>query len=223
MLQKRVKRTHWPMLVAAPLLIALAACGARKANSTPTISVEEIFTSAAQTFEAQQATELALTPPTDTPAPTAIPTLAAPTLLPAPLATISFTSPTADTGAAPGCDNSAWIADVTIPDGSKMDPDQNFKKTWTIFNSGTCPWDNTYQLAFVSGDKLNGSNLRVPVSVPPGQQINLSIDMQAPSNYGDYKGTWQLQNAQGQFFGSQVWVSIKVRLGNVADTPTPTP
>ncbi len=211
------------MLLAVPLLGALAACGASKANSTPTVSVEVIFTSAAQTFEAQQATELALTPPTETPVPTSLPTLPPPAVSPAPLATISFTSPTADTGAAPGCDNSAWIADVTIPDGTKMDPGQDFKKTWTILNSGTCPWDNTYQLAFVSGDKLGGTNLHVPISVPPGQQINLSIDMQAPSNYGDYKGTWQLQNSQGQSFGSQVWVSIKVRLGNVADTATATP
>lgn len=203
-----------------PLLLALAACGASKAGSTPTVSVEEIFTSAAQTFDAQKATELALTPPTDTPAPSPFPTLPPES----PVATISFDTPTiAGPGGTPGCDNAAWIADVTIPDGTKMLPDQNFKKTWTVFNNGSCTWNNTYQLAFVDGDKLNGSNLYVPISVPPGQQINLSIAMQAPANYGDYKGTWQLQNAQGQFFGSQIWVSIKVRLADLTDTPAPSP
>ncbi len=213
------------LLIAAtlPLMLTLAACGASKADSTPTLSVEAIFTSAAQTFDAQQATELALTPPTETPAPTltpapTFPPLASPT---GPVATISFNSPTAVGGGVPGCDNAAWIADVTIPDGTKMLPNQDFKKTWTMFNSGTCTWDNTYQLAFVDGDKLNGTDIHVPVPVPPGQQINLTIDMQAPNSYGDYKGTWQMENAQNQSFGSQVWVSIKVRLADVTDTPTP--
>ncbi len=213
-------------LAAVPLFLILSACGASKADSKPTVSVEEIFTSAAQTFDAQQATELALTPPTETPAPTEIatlPPLPSPT---GPVATISFDTPTGaassgTSGGTSGCDNAAWIADVTIPDGTKLLPNQNFKKTWTLFNSGTCTWDNTYQLGFVNGDKLNGAPLRVPVPVPPGQQINLSIDMQAPSSYGDYKGTWQMENAQNQFFGSQIWVSIKVRLADVTDTPTP--
>ncbi len=210
-------------LVAActlPLFLALAACGASKASSTPTISVEEIFTSAAQTFDAQKATELALTPPTDTPAPSPFPTLPPAS----PVGTISFETPTiAGPDGTPGCDNAAWIADVTIPDGTKMLPNQDFKKTWTMFNNGSCTWNTTYQLAFGDGDKLNGANLYVPISVPPGQQINLSISMQAPANYGDYKGTWQLQNAQGQFFGSQIWVSIKVRLADLTDTPAPSP
>lgn len=220
---KPTSARHWPMLIAAPLVMILAACGAAKANSTSTISVAEIFTSAAQTFEAQQATELALTPPTSTPAPSPFPTLPALTLAPAPLATISFASPTADTGSAPGCDNSAFIGDITVPDGTKMDPSQDFKKTWRMFNSGTCAWDNTYQLVFISGDKMGGANLHVPVAVPPGQLIDLSVDLQAPNAYGDYKGNWQLENSTGKPFGSLVYVSIKVRLGNVADTATATP
>ncbi len=216
---------RWLAAAVLPLFLALAACGASKADSTPTLSVEEIFTSAAQTFEAQQATELALTPPTDTPSPTLFPTLppASPIATLAPIGTISFDSPTTAGGSAPGCDNAAWIADVTIPDGTKLDPSSNFKKTWTLNNNGSCTWDTSYQLAFVSGDKMNGSNVHITVPVPPGQQINLTVDLQAPGSYGDYKGTWQMQNAQGQSFGSQIWVSIKVRLPDVADTATPTP
>lgn len=206
------------LMATIPLSVTLAACGGSKANSTPTLSVEEIFTSAAQTFEAQQATELALTPPTETPAPTLLPTLPPAS----PLPTISFSTPTVPGPPVPGCDNAAWIADVTIPDGTKMDPNQNFKKTWTLNNNGTCTWDTTYQLAFVDGDKMNGSNVHVTVSVPPGQQINITLDLQAPGSYGDYKGTWQMQNPQGQFFGSQIWVSIKVRNPAATDTPAQT-
>lgn len=210
------------LLATMPLLLGLAACGGSKAGSTPTLSVEEIFTSAAQTFEAQQATELALTPPTATPQPPSpFPTLP-PAATAGPLPTISFTSPTVGSGGAPGCDNAAWIADVTIPDGTKMDPNVDFKKTWTLNNNGTCTWDTSYQLAFISGDKMNGSNVHITVPVPPGQQINMTVGLQAPGSYGDYKGTWQMQNAQGQKFGSQIWVSIKVRLGDLTDTPSAT-
>ncbi len=223
MKQKFGKDRRWQSALVAVLMLGVTACGAAKANSTPTVSVEEIFTSAAQTFEAQQATDIALTPPTETPMPTPLPTLAAPTLPPLPLATISFGTPTVDAGSAPGCDNSAFIGDITIPDGTKMDPDQNFKKTWRMFNNGTCPWDSTYQLVYVDGDKMGGANLHMPLTIPPGQLIDLTIDMQAPSDYGDYKGNWRMQNGNGKHFGSQVYVSIKVRLGNVADTATATP
>ena len=214
-------------LIAVPLLLVLAACGTPKSDSAPTLSVEAIFTSAAQTFEAQQATQLALTPPTETPAPTFTPF---PTLQPLPLPsgpvpTISFGTPvtaggSASGGTAPDCANSV-MASETIPDGTKMLPNQNFKKTWTFLNNGTCPWDNTYQLAFLSGDSMGGTSTHVPVQVAPGTQITFTIPMQAPGAYGDYKGYWQLQNAQKQGFGSRVWVSIKVRLADVTDTPTP--
>lgn len=208
------------LMASVSLLFTLAACGGSKPSPIPSLSVEDIFTSAAQTFDAQQLTELALTPPTDTPLPPSpFPTLPAASTA-GPLPTISFTSPTADSGVGPDCDNAAWVADVTIPDGTKMDPNEDFKKTWTVNNNGTCTWDTSYQLAFVSGDKLNGSNMHISVPVPPGQQINLSLSLQAPGSYGDYKGTWQMQNAQGKSFGSQIWVSIKVRLGNITDTPS---
>ncbi len=214
-------------LVAIPLLLVVSACGASKSDATPTVSVEEIFTSAAQTFDAQQATELALTPPTKTPAPTftpfpTLPPIASPS---GPVPTISFDTPAVagtdvSGGSAPSCANSVMVSE-TIPDGTKMLPNQNFKKSWTFLNNGTCPWDSTYQLAFLSGNSMGGATTHVPLQVAPGTQITFTIPMQAPSAYGDYQGYWQLQNAQNQGFGSRVWVLIKVRLADVTDTPTP--
>ena len=67
------RATLWIMALAV-ILIA-SACGSA-ANATPTVSIVAIFTAAYQTFSAQEATQLALTPPTETPLPTLPPTLA---------------------------------------------------------------------------------------------------------------------------------------------------
>jgi hypothetical protein len=220
-----MRNTHailgrWLAAVSVLFLLALAGCGAAKANTVPTLSVEDIFTSAVQTITAQQATQLALTPPTDTPAaPSPFPTL--PPSSPLPVGTISFASPTVSTDSSSACDNAAYVADVSIPDGTKMDPGQSFKKTWTLHNNGTCTWDNHYKLSFLSGDQMGGSDAFVVVPVPPGQEMNVSVNLTSPSSYGDYKGVWQMKNGQDQSFGSQITVVIKVRNPAVPDTPTP--
>jgi DNA-binding XRE family transcriptional regulator len=41
-------------------------------------------------------------------------------------------------------DNSAFIADVTFPDGSLVLPNQTFTKTWEIQNVGKVAWKNRY-------------------------------------------------------------------------------
>ena len=65
----RLSSTHKnniPAISALVILLALtlSACGSGNADATPTFSLDAIYTSAAQTFTAQQATQLALTPPT---------------------------------------------------------------------------------------------------------------------------------------------------------------
>ncbi len=55
------KHKPWLRLLCAPLLLSLlAACGPSKAQATPTLSVDAIYTAAFQTLEAQQATNIAL-------------------------------------------------------------------------------------------------------------------------------------------------------------------
>src|SRR5512138_2778546 len=38
------------------------------------------------------------------------------------------------------CDAMQFVADVTIPDGTVMTPNQAFTKTWRVKNVGTCAW-----------------------------------------------------------------------------------
>jgi hypothetical protein len=216
----RKHRTPTPQLilfvsVAAALL--LTACGANKADATPTMSVDAIYTSAFYTLEAQQATQLALTPPST---PTKIPS---PTIPPPTAATLLQSgSGTSSAGGAQGCDNSVYVNDVTIPDGTVMSPGKNFVKTWTLMNNGTCGWTTSYKLVFISGESMGGSSVPLPGSVPAGQQSQLSVSLVAPANNGDYTGWWRLQNPAGQYFGNSVSVVIKVGNGSATGaTNTP--
>ncbi len=212
-------------LACLPLVLLLTACGPSQANATPTQSVAEIYTAAFQTISAQQATQLASTPPTNTPLPS--PTVVQATLPPppSPLATFSFASPTSGSvggGSSGACDSGVFVSDVTIPDNTTLDAGKKFTKTWRVMNNGTCTWGSGYKLAFDSGDQMGGVNTPLSVSVPGGSTTDLSVAMVAPSNKGTYKGTWRLQNASGQSFGSFIYVLINVGSGSTS-TPGPSP
>lgn len=127
--------------------------------------------------------------------------------------------------AASRCDSAQFIADVTIPDGTRMGPGLAFTKTWRLKNIGTCTWTTSYGLVFSSGAQMGGpSLLNLSTSVPPGQTVDLSVNLAAPSTVGHYIGYWKLSNASGVVFGLGLnadkawWVEI-----NVAGSPPPPP
>jgi hypothetical protein len=116
----------------------------------------------------------------------------------------------------PSCiDAATFIKDVTIPDGTYIDPGKSFTKVWRLRNSGTCTWTNQYALTFQSGYQLGAaSSIPLGGEIEPGKTLDLRIDLQAPQVMGSYWGFWMLRNASGQLFGtgdngnSPVWVKI---------------
>lgn len=179
-------------------------------------------TSAAETLAVQQLTLQAasptLTPTVVTMTPSLTPTLFITNTVPVSV------SPTISSGTggstAVGCDNSVFVADVTIPDGTEMVPGQVFKKTWTIQNNGTCAWTTAYKVTFLSGNQMNGVADPITVEVPPGQSTNVSVSMTASATGGN-TGYWILTNANGQQFGTNFYVQINV--SGAASTETPPP
>lgn len=88
------------------------------------------------------------------------------------------------------------------PDGTVYKPDTTFTKSWTIKNLGTCTWDANYQLIFWSGDPIGAdASYLIPELVPPGDDITLSITMQAPPAEGAYVGYWRLKTPWNAVFG----------------------
>ena len=130
---------------------------------------------------------------------------------------------TSTASAAQTCSDWAqFVADVTVPDGTRYDPGATFTKTWRLRNIGTCTWTTSYTMVFDSGTQM-GTTASVPFgsSVAPGGTIDLSVNMTAPSSAGHYIGYWKFKNASGTLFGigfnanRSWWVEI-----NVNGTPT---
>jgi uncharacterized repeat protein (TIGR01451 family) len=101
------------------------------------------------------------------------------------------------------CDRAAFIADITIPDGTVMTGGTAFVKTWRLMNVGTCTWTTSYRLVFNGGDYMGvtSSAFNLPTSVAPGATIDLSLNMIAPISSGTFFSYWKLRNASGVDFG----------------------
>jgi hypothetical protein len=183
--------------------------------------LESINTAAAQTVAAQitlsagqtaVAQLTAIAPPTKDggstyPATeTSIPTLSATATLLSVQATATPTATTPPKSSATAtsipCDRAQFIQDITIPDGTVTLPGSQFKKVWRIKNVGSCTWDGSYGVVFNSGDRMSSYTISaLPGVVPPGQMIDISLELTSPNTPGHYRSNWKLINAAGQRFG----------------------
>ncbi|HET8705533.1 MAG TPA: NBR1-Ig-like domain-containing protein, partial [Pseudomonadales bacterium] len=115
------------------------------------------------------------------------------------------------------CDSAQFVSDLTIPDGSSFAAGAAFTKTWRLLNNGTCTWTTSYKLVWVGGDQLKAPlTLNLPVNVPPGKMLDLSVKLAAPAGLGHYKGLFKLSNVKGIQFGignsanDAFWTDINV-------------
>lgn len=123
------------------------------------------------------------------------------------------------------CSNSAsFVADVTVPDHTNFPANETFLKTWRIRNTGTCTWNENYGMAFVEGDQMNSPAVLPLAATAPGETLDVSVNLTAPSADGVYKGLYELHNPAGELFlidGTRyIWVWISVGTG-VAQGATP--
>jgi hypothetical protein len=109
----------------------------------------------------------------------------------------------------------------TIPDGTRFNPGEQFRKTWSIKNNGTQSWDG-FGLAVESSNpegELLGSPaiISLPVTVTSGQLFEIKVDLTAPKVDGNYTVYYHLQNQNGMpVENTRIWVNIIV--GNSAST-----
>ena len=236
--------------ILVPLLILtalLTACGSGLATSTPvdanSISTSLVGTLVASLFQ----TQTALVPPalTSTPVPPSplsplgtvvyptvifqtpttiyyYPTLS--TIIPSVTGTV-YTPTVNPLSLASGCNNLAFVRDVTVPDGTVFAPKQDFVKTWKVANTGTCKWEYQYEMVLLSGNAFNAkSPTKLNFTVDVGDWSEISIGMGAPKNPGDYTSYWRLADSNGSQFGATLAVSFTVSSPTaVPSTNTPVP
>lgn len=203
-------------LAALASLACLLGCTlpANPANGVPTIDRSANFTQAALEIQGTLTAIASGAQPTVTPLGSQVGTTI-PVLLPT-----STNLPAPEITAQPGtpCNRAEFVNDVTVPDGTVFLPGDTFVKTWRLRNSGSCTWTTDYVVVFDTGDAMGGP-ATFPIStasVPPGAEVDLSINLTAPESPGTYRGNWKLRNPAGEVFGTgsqgdaPFWVEIKV-------------
>ncbi|MEZ4662070.1 MAG: NBR1-Ig-like domain-containing protein [Caldilineaceae bacterium] len=111
--------------------------------------------------------------------------------------------------------NAAFAGDITLPDGSEVQPETATVKTWRIRNTGSCTWSADYQLRFAGGDQLGGpESAAIGVEVAPGAEFNAEIPLVAPAGAGRYQGQWIMADLSAR------WSIMKLRCP--AHRPSPT-
>jgi hypothetical protein len=102
--------------------------------------------------------------------------------------------------------------DVNIPDGTTMAPGQDFIKTWKVKNNGSCPWGAGYKLVYAGySDDMSGEFQPLAAVVQPGQEVEVSVQFQAPDAAGEYLSAWQMENPAGITFEEIIFVKIIVQ------------
>jgi hypothetical protein len=115
------------------------------------------------------------------------------------------------------CLRASFVRDVNVPDDTVFAPGATFTKTWRLRNNGSCSWDEDFQLVFYRGDELGGPDtVDLDERVRPGETVDISVDLVAPSEVGTFRGNWMLRDDDNERFGigedgdKPFWVQIKV-------------
>jgi hypothetical protein len=165
-------------------------------TSTPDVTLTvpaQQLTSLAQTLTA---IVVSSTPTTDqTPSSTPTPTI---TYTPSPTPTNFTPEPTE----AP-CNALRFVAHVTYPPGSIVQPDTGFFKIWSVQNIGSCTWTPGYSLVYHSGFQLGGQSPRyLGGYFQPGEFVQIGIQLYSNPQPNTYQSNWILKDAQGNTFGA---------------------
>ncbi len=104
----------------------------------------------------------------------------------------------------------SYLADVTIPDGTLMQPGEKFVKTWRVRNAGESTWGQGYELAFFRDEQMGASDSVPLPPAQPGDVVEISVNLTAPEKAGEFKSTWKCRDAQGKFFEFDLFALIEV-------------
>ncbi len=113
-----------------------------------------------------------------------------------------------------------FVADITVPDNTLVQPGTAFRKTWRLRNNGTCAWPAGTKLVFVSGEAMGAPTTVLAPAAEAGAEAEVSVDFVAPTTPGTYKSTWQLETPDGTRFGALFYVQIVVPQPTSQATPT---
>jgi hypothetical protein len=115
-------------------------------------------------------------------------------------------------------DYSDFVRDVTVPDGSLVQPGETIHKQWELNNGGNVPWigRRLVRLGANGGYASPSSPGSIPIpDTAPGENVTISVNFVAPEMPANYIVHWKMADEHGRWcfpdryrFG--VWVSFVV-------------
>jgi len=110
---------------------------------------------------------------------------------------------------------------MTIPDNTVVASNTPFTKTWRLKNTGSCTWDSSYLVYYISGTTMSQQPgywiVQQGQTVAPGESVDISVGMTSPVERGSYQSYWGLKKEneplmpiQGGANGNSFYVKIKV-------------
>jgi hypothetical protein len=114
----------------------------------------------------------------------------------------------------------AFVSDVSVPDGTTVSPGQDLTKSWRLRNCGTTDWSGLH------ATRVDGSFGPVQFTVPitkPGSTTTVSTEVTAPTTPGHYRTTYRLVDYAGTLAAHSFWVDVNVQgpEPQVSNSPAP--
>lgn len=104
-----------------------------------------------------------------------------------------------------------YISDLSLPDGTIVEPGQTLDKRWQVVNSGSCNWDIRYRLKLVAGPNLGASTDQALYPARSNTQTMIRIIFTAPDDSGVKRSAWQAHDPHGEPFGDPIFIEIAVQ------------
>jgi hypothetical protein len=100
-------------------------------------------------------------------------------------------------------DSSKFVADVTIPDGTRVKVNTHFVKVWALANVGTVDWHDRFLARMNPTSDVDGCQVPDRVAIgdtPPGQQVMISVPVTAPSRPAECWISWKMVDEAGDAY-----------------------
>jgi len=104
-----------------------------------------------------------------------------------------------------------FIRDISVSDKALVQAGACFTKTWLIQNSGDVAWPRGTKVQFVGGKQFSQTQQVLLPALRPKEQIEVSVDMQAPTTPGLHTSFWNVFFPGGVSKGPErLWCCIMV-------------
>ncbi len=111
----------------------------------------------------------------------------------------------------PSCTNNlTYKEDLTIPDGTAVQPGEVLDKRWQVENSGTCNWGDRYRLKLIAGPDLGASSEQALYPARSSTLATIRLAFTAPDEPETYRSAWQAYSPEGDPFGDPIFIEIMV-------------